>query len=70
MKFDHGKAKLLVEAAPLKRSYLASQCGIQTSTLTRYLNGHSDPSKAVVILMAQFLKVPEETLWAQLDKAS
>jgi len=69
MKFDHEKAKMLAEEAPLKRSYLASQCGIQTSTLTRYLNGHSEPSKAVVMLMAQDLRVPEADLWDDEDKA-
>lgn len=63
MKFNTGKAKILVESSRLKRAAIADECGVEVTTLTHYLNGHAVPGRPVVKLLAQTLEVPETELW-------
>lgn len=60
--FNNERAKKLVKSSQLKRSAIAKDCRVNVETLTKYLNGAINPSKAVIALLAQALKVPESTL--------
>lgn len=67
MTFNREKAKQLVLGSKLKRSAIAEECGVETTTITRYLNGHADPSLAVVKHMARVLNVPVTEIYAEPD---
>jgi transcriptional regulator with XRE-family HTH domain len=63
--FRHEFAKELVKGSKLKRSAIAEECRITTETLTHYLNGRLNPSRAVATLLALTLNVPESELWTE-----
>ena len=65
MRFNVERAMSLVEASPLKRAAIANACGVKVETLTKYLNGHTDPSRPVVMHLARVLEVVEAELWIE-----
>jgi transcriptional regulator with XRE-family HTH domain len=60
--FKSEHARELVEKSPFKRSVIAERCRVKPDTFTHYLNGHRNPPKAVIALLAIALGVPESEL--------
>lgn len=63
MRFNWRKAKDLVDNSRLRRKAIAADCAVTEGTFKMILTGHTNPGKAVVRLLAQSLKVPEEELY-------
>lgn len=64
---NRDRAKALIKERGRTKDWIASQCCVEPATLKHYLNGHKNPSAAVLRLMAQALEVPESELKAAED---
>lgn len=58
------KAKELLDVQGRTRRWLAEQCGIELQSLNHLLNGQRNPSRPVLLLMAQALETTVEELEA------
>lgn len=60
--WKYKRAKELLENVGLTRKKLAELCGIEPQSLHNILSGNNNPSRSVLILMAQALKTTVEEL--------
>ena len=60
--------KSLIREKNLNQTQLARKTGIRQNTLSRYINGVSNPDSETVKLLASALKVPVEALIITADK--
>lgn len=55
-------AKKLIDESVFKREHIALELGVQTKTLTNYLNGHGRPSEDFIKTMAAFFNISPDLL--------
>jgi transcriptional regulator with XRE-family HTH domain len=67
MQFNREQLEQVKKAQGRETKWLAEQCGIKRDTLSSYLAGRKNPSRAVVKLMALALSVPESVFWVDAE---
>jgi transcriptional regulator with XRE-family HTH domain len=65
--FDGGLVKRLLDEQGRTRKWFARECGIETKSLTHLLNGHVQPGRPLLKLIAIKLGVNEQSLDPELN---
>lgn len=65
MKLNPLRLQQALKMSGMNQSDLADRIHVQRVTISRYVNGHRDPHRANLQLMAEALRVPEDYLTAR-----